>query len=94
MAKSSAPPRFPGLGRVPSTPMTVNWVEPMRTCLPIGSTFGKERLPRAVAEEDDLPAMLGFRREKTRPASTFAKLTADQFSVAPMMPTRLVFSLL
>ena len=82
-AKSSAPPKPPGLGRGPSTPMTVYCIDPMRTFLPIGSMLGKSACPRAVAEHDDLRRCSTSAEMKTRPASSLAKLTADQFSVAP-----------
>ena len=54
IANSSA--RLPpsGLGRLPNTPTTVYCVRPMRTCLPIGSAVGEERLAGRVAEHDDV----------------------------------------
>ena len=72
--------------------MTVNSLAPIRTTLPIGSMFGNSD------SQGFFPSTTTCRRcstsagMKSRPISSFAKLTAAQFSVAPRIATAFVLS--
>ena len=54
--------------------------------------FGNSDCHGVLPEDDDLPPMLDFGGDEEAPVSSFAKFTADQFSVAPMIANCFVFS--
>ena len=66
----------PGAGRLPSTPITVYCIAPMRTCLPIGSMLGKSACHGLLPRMTTGVRCSTSAEVKTRPASILAKLTA------------------